>query len=141
MTTRRRFVKLGTISGVVTLLPGDLGAESRDGAVGQPSAGTRGRFASQLGRTFLVENGAGGQVPLVLSAVSDPAVLGAPGLEGHPESFSASFLAPAKAPLRQGTYAVTNRGLGRLSLFLVPTGRPHGGTQHYEAVFNCVIPA
>lgn len=141
MSTRRLFVKLGTIAGVATLLPSDLGAESRDGAVGTPSAGTRGRFASQVGRTFLVENGAGGQVRLVLAAVSDPAVLGAPGLEGHPECFSAGFLGPASAPLRQGTYAVSNGGLGRLALFLVPTGRPRDGAQHYEAAFNCVIPA
>jgi hypothetical protein len=138
MPTRRLFVKLGTIAGVATLLPSDLGAESR-GAVAPP-AGTRGRFASQIGRTFLVESGARGQVPLVLAAVCDPAVLGAPGLEGHPECFSASFLGPEKAPLRQGTYAVSNRGLGRLALFLVPTGRPRDGAQHYEAAFNCVIP-
>jgi hypothetical protein len=89
----------------------------------------------------VVEGGGGTRVPLVLVAVSDPAVLGAPGLEGHPECFSAAFLGPASAPLRQGTYSVSNRGLGRLALFLVPTGRPRDGAQHYEAAFNCVIPA
>jgi hypothetical protein len=141
MSTRRLFVKVGTISGVAALLPNALGAESREGAMGTRSAGTRGRFASQIGRTFLVENDAGARVPLVLATVSDPAVLGAPGLEGHPECFSAAFLGPASAPLRQGTYAVSNDGLGRLALFLVPTGRPQGGAQHYEAAFNCVIPA
>jgi len=140
MPTRRLFVKLGTTLGVATLLPSDLGAASREGAVGTPAAGTRGSFASQLGRTFLVENGTRGQVPLVLAAVCDPAVLGAPGLEGHPECFSASFVGPDSAPLRQGTYTVSKRGLGRLALFLVPTGRPRDGAQHYEAAFNCVIP-
>lgn len=144
MPTRRSFVRLGATAGAVTLVPQGLAATLAPGgdrAATVPSGGTRGRFASQLGRTFVVEDGGGTPVPLVLVTVSDPEVLGAPGLEGHPECFSATFLGPASAPLRQGTHAVSNRGLGALSLFLVPTGRPDGGAQHYEAAFNCVIPS
>jgi hypothetical protein len=138
MWTRRLFVKLGTISGVAALLPNGRRAEALEGAAEAPSSGTRGRFASQLGRAFLVEHGGGAPVRLVLAKVSDPAVLGAP--MGHPECFSASFLGPA-GRLGQGTYVVTSGGLGRLSLFLVPTGRPRDGAQLYEAAFNCVVPA
>jgi hypothetical protein len=127
MSTRRRFVKLGTISGVAALVP--LGPRA--------SSGTRARFASRVGEAFLVEPGRGGAVRLVLVEVSDPAVPGAP--LGHPECFSASFLGPAGG-LRQGTYTVTNGGLGRLSLFLVPVGRPEAGAQRYEAAFNCAVP-
>jgi hypothetical protein len=142
MPTRRLFVTVAATAGAATLVPRSLGAApARDRAAAAPSAGTRGRFASQLGQTFLVGEGRGTPVPLVLVAVSDPAVLGAPGLEGHPECFSASFLGPSSSPLRQGTHVVTSRGLGRLDLFLVPTGRPRDGAQHYEAAFNCVVPA
>jgi hypothetical protein len=137
MQTRRGFVKLTTICGAAALLPRALGAATPPSA---PGAGTRGRFASQLGEPFLTEDGHGARVRLVLVEVSDPAVLGAPGLGGHPECFSASFLGPAGG-LGQGTHAVTNAGLGRLSLFLVPVGRPHRGVQRYEAAFNCVVPS
>jgi hypothetical protein len=140
MSTRRFFVKLATISGAAALLPDELGAAARLSAAAAPSSGTRGRFLSQLGQPFLVEDGHGARVRLVLVEVSDPAVLGAPGLDGHPECFSASFLGPADG-LRQGTHAVANAGLGRLSLFLVPVGRPHEGAQRYEAAFNCLVPS
>jgi len=139
MQTRRRFVKLATVSGAAALLPSALGAAARPAASEASSSGTRGRFASRLGEPFLAEDGSGAGVRLVLVEVSDPAVLGAPGLAGHPECFSASFLGPA-GRLRQGTHAVTNSRLGLLSLFLVPVGRPDGGVQRYEAAFNCVVP-
>jgi hypothetical protein len=140
MQTRRRFVELATISGAAALVPDALGAAARPRAAEAPSSGTRGRFASQLGEPFLTEDGHGARVRLVLVEVSDPAVLGAPGLGGHPECFSASFLGPAGG-LRQGTHAVASAGLGRLSLFLVPVGRPDRGVQRYEAAFNCVVPS
>ncbi len=143
MSTRRLFVKLGAISGAATLIPRVLHATTvADGerrAV-PASTGTRGRFAAQVGRRFVVETGDGTQVPLLLVDVSDPAVLSAPGFAGHPECFSASFRGPVGAPLRQGTYAVSNDGLGRFSLFLVPVGPSRRGMQEYEAVFNCAVP-
>jgi hypothetical protein len=140
MQTRRRFVELATICGAAALVPDALGAAPRPGAAGAPSPGTRGRFLSQLGRPFLAEDGHGARVRLVLVEVSDPAVLGGPGLGGHPECFSASFLGPA-AGLRQGTHVVTNAGMGSFPLFLVPVGRPDDGVQLYEASFNCVVPS
>jgi hypothetical protein len=139
MQTRRRFVKLATTSGAAALVPAVLGAAPCRGAAAGPSSGTRGRFASRLGEPVLVEDGSGEAVRLVLVEVSDPAVLGAPGLAGHPECFSASFLGPA-GRLRQGTHGLTDSRLGLLSLFLVPVGRPGGGVQRYEAAFNCVVP-
>jgi len=140
MQNRRRFVKLATVSGAAALLPRALGATGRPGAAEASAAGTRGRFLSQLGRPFLAHDVEGAPVRLVLAEVQDPAVLGAPGLEGHPECFSASFLGSA-GRLRQGTHALANAGLGRLSLFLVPVGRPEAGVQRYEAAFNCVVPS
>jgi hypothetical protein len=140
MQNRRRFVKLATVSGAAALFPHALGAAGRPGAAEAVPAGTRGRFASQRGRPFLAHDAEGAPVRLVLAEVSDPTVLGAPGLEGHPECFSASFLGSA-GRLGQGTYEVANSGLGRISLFLVPVGRPEAGVQRYEAAFNCVVPS
>jgi hypothetical protein len=137
MSTRRRFVTLGAVSGAAALVPGGLAPG--EAASGSRPSGTRARFASQVGRPFLVEDGGGGPVTLVLASVSDPGVRG--GLAGHPECFSAEFVGPASPALRQGTHAVTSGGLGRLALFLVPVGRPRGGRQQYEAAFNCVVPA
>jgi hypothetical protein len=139
MHNRRRFVKLATVSGTAALVSRALGAARPGGAQASPG-GTRGRFLSQLGRPFVAHDLAGAPVRLVLAEVSDPAVLGAPGLEGHPECFSACFLGPA-GRLRQGTHSVANAGLGRLSLFLVPVGRADAGVQRYEAAFNSVVPS
>jgi hypothetical protein len=140
MQNRRCFLRLATVSGAAALLPRALGAAARPGAREASSSGTRGRFVAQLGRPFLAHDIDGAPVRLVLAEVSDPAVLGAPGLAGHAECFSACFLGPA-GRIRQGTHAVANAGLGRLSLFLVPVGRPEAGVQRYEAAFNCVVPS
>jgi hypothetical protein len=137
MQNRRRFVKLAAVTGAAALDPRALLAATRPESA-HASAGTRGRFASQLGQPFFV-HADGARVRLVLAEVADPPVPAAPGLAGHPECFSASFLGPA-GRLRQGTYAVANAGLARLSLFLVPVGRPDAGVQRYEACFNCVVP-
>jgi hypothetical protein len=133
-------VTLTTISGTALLVPGVLAAAAPPGPTETRPAGTRGRFAACVGEPFLVQDESGEPVPLVLREVSDPTVLGAPGLEGHPECFSASFLGPA-GRLRQGTFTVSNARLGRLALFLVPVGRPRDGAQQYEAAFNCAVPS
>jgi len=140
MQTRRRFVTLTTISGAALLAPGALAAAASPGASETRSPGTRGRFAARVGESFLVQDETGEVVPLVLLEVSDPTVLGAPGLGGHPECFSACFRGPA-GRFRQGTYTVSNARLGRLALFLVPVGRPRDGAQQYEAAFNCAVPS
>jgi hypothetical protein len=138
MSTRRLFLKLGTITGAAALVPGRSGAVPA-GEAGLPAGGTRGLFLSELHQPFVVEGAA--PLRLVLDSVSDPDVLGAPGLAGHPECFSASFLGPADTPLRQGTHRLANRGLGRMDVFLVPVGRPRDGRQAYEAAFNSPVPA
>ncbi|HEX9189877.1 MAG TPA: hypothetical protein VGB87_22565 [Vicinamibacteria bacterium] len=135
MSTRRLFLKLGTITGAAALVPVRSGAAPAGGS-GLTSGGTRGLFLAELQQPFVVEGAA--PLRLVLDAVSD---LGVPGLAGHPECFSASFLGPANAPLRQGTHRLANRGRGRMDVFLVPVGRPRDGRQAYEAVFNSPVPA
>ena len=140
MSTRRLFLKLGTITGAAALLPARSGAASAGGP-GLQAGGTRGLFLSQVHRPFVVEAPGATPLRLVLDSVSDPEVLGAPGLAGHPECFSASFLGPEEAPLRQGTYTLANSGLGRMDVFLVPSGRPRGGLQAYEAAYNSPVPA
>jgi hypothetical protein len=133
MSSRRQFVKLGTLCGV-SLASTGLAAQAAPA-----TAGTRGQFAAQLGRPFTVADGPSRGVVLVLESVADPALLGVRDLAGHPECFSAAFRGPAGA-LGQGTCTLANDGLGTLALFLVPVGRPRGESQLYEASFNCVVP-
>jgi hypothetical protein len=130
MSSRRRFVKLGAFCGA-SLAARGLAAEA-------VTAGTRARFAAQLGRRFVVADGPARGAVLVLESVSDPALVG-PRVAGDPECFSAEFRGP-KGALRQGTCTLANDGLGTLALFLVPVGRPRGESQLYEASFNCVFP-
>ncbi len=54
---------------------------------------------------------------------------------GARRSFSLIFHGPAWPLLPQGTYALRNKELGALELFIVPLG-PGGGVLRYEVVFN-----
>ena len=49
-------------------------------------------------------------------------------------AFSLLFCGPENPVLEQGTYAMSNEGLGQLEIFLVPVGPGEDGLL-YEAVF------
>ena len=136
MSMRRRFLKLTTITGAALLLPG----RSEGTPAPEAPAGTRGFFVRGLNRTFSATIPGERPIELLLESVDDPAVLPAPGLAGHPECFSASFVGPAGAAMRQGTYRLSGPS-GSLDVFLVPVGRPRNGRQVYEAAFNSPIAA
>lgn len=51
------------------------------------------------------------------------------------EQFSAFFLAPLNAPLKQGIYQLEHERFGTFGIFLVPVARDQQGVQ-YEALFN-----
>jgi len=70
--------------------------------------------------------------------VTDPAFAATP---GNDECFRAIFRGPGKISLRQDSYAMANRGLGKLTLFLVPAGRHVRGARYYEASFNRAVPS
>lgn len=143
MSTRRELLKLGTMAAASALLPARVDASrgtSRTGAVADLPTTTRERFQGQLRATFVVRPDHQPEVSLILAEVSDPAFAAAAGRKGHPECFRAVFRGAATAPLGQGTYLVSNEGLGEFPLFLVPVGPPVRGARYYEAAFNRVVP-
>jgi hypothetical protein len=76
-------------------------------------------------------------VALLLVDVKDVPTAEASGTEDREDCFTAVFKGPARTPLAQRTYAVTNGSLGRFDLFLVPGGLS-GSERLYTATFNRV---
>jgi hypothetical protein len=147
MSTRRELLRLGTLAGVAAIIPGAAGAAvapqsrprkaSRKASQNLPLP-TREQFANQLNTTFVVQRLGQPAITLMLVDVADPALTAMP---GNDECFSAVFRGPSSLSLRQDTYAVANKGLGQISLFLVPVGRYVRGARYYEASFNRVVPS
>jgi len=146
MSTRRELLKLGTLAGVSALIPGAadaarLGAAAR-GPNATSSAGddgpqpTRQQLQGQVKGSFYVSRPGHADVRLVLVEVGDPVLA----RKSRPECFRALFSGPATTPLGQDTYAMLNRWLGQLELFLVPVGPVGSRTRYYEASFNRAVP-
>lgn len=144
MSSRRELLKLGTLAGVSALIPGAADA-ARLAAPRGPSASasdegpqpTRQQLQGQVKGSFYVYRPSHPDVRLVLMEVGDPALARG---KSRPECFRALFRGPAKTPLGQDTYAILNRWLGRLELFLVPVGPVVNGMRYYEASFNRAVP-
>jgi len=145
MSSRRELLKLGTLAGVSALIPGAADA-ARLGALRGPNVNssaddgpqpTRQQLQGQVKGSFYVYRPGHPDVRLVLVEVGDPALARG---KSRPECFRALFRGPAKTPLGQNTYAILNRWLGQLELFLVPVGPAVSGMRYYEASFNRVVP-
>jgi uncharacterized protein DUF6916 len=144
MSSRRELLKLGTLAGVSALIPGATDAAPLAAPRGpnisakddgpQP---TRQQLQGQVKGSFYVSRPGHPDVRLVLMEVGDPALARG---KSRPECFRALFCGPAKTPLGQSTYAILNRWLGQLELFLVPVGPVRNGMRYYEASFNRVVP-
>jgi hypothetical protein len=146
MSSRRELLKLGAIAGVSALIPG-MAEAARPGAaprelngIPAPDDGlqpTRQQLQGQVKGSFYVSRPGHPDVRLVLVQVADPALARG---KSSPQCFRAVFSGPATAPLGQDTYAVLNRWLGQLELFLVPVGLAVKGMRYYEASFNRAVP-
>jgi hypothetical protein len=90
----------------------------------------RSTFTPLIGRTFRLA-GPTGSATAELTEVGD--LRGAPA--GEAERFSLLFRSTGGASLPQHTYAVSNRQLGSLDLFVVPVDRGARG-QTYQAIVN-----
>jgi hypothetical protein len=55
--------------------------------------------------------------------------------QGPYESYTVEFTGPKEAPLNQGMYDLSNKSLGKHTIFLVPVGERKEGIE-YEAVFS-----
>ena len=148
MSTRRELLRLGTLAGMAALVPGaglEAGPVRASGPLGRPlkvprnlPLPTREQIANQLNTTFVVQRPDQPAISLTLVDVTDPAFAANPGSD---ECFRAVFRGPSTVSLTQDTYAVANKGLGRISLFLVPQGRHIRGARYYEASFNRTVPS
>jgi hypothetical protein len=150
MSTRRELLRLGTMAGVAALIPGAAAAGltqtgfrtvSQRGTRKIPAnlpLPTREQLANQVDTTFLVQPAGQRAISLTLVDVTDAAFAATPGSD---ECFRALFRGPSNISLRQDSYPMANKGLGKLTLFLVPVGRHVRGARYYEASFNRVVPS
>jgi hypothetical protein len=92
-------------------------------------------FSGRVGEPFDVKVEDGQPLALELVETTVGSELGGAGPEGQERrQFSLFFHGPAAPHLAQGSYELTNEGLGELTLFLVPLG-PRGDAMRYEAAF------
>jgi uncharacterized protein DUF6916 len=142
-TTRRNFLKTGTLGLICAGLPAAL-AEVVVGhpeVVGEFSEGnatslfgfTQAAFKPHLNTTFKINAGSAA-VNLRLTKITDlKAISKIPARIAGRESFSLMFVGSSdSACLTQDTYILEHVALGRFSLFLVPVGR--STNRHHEAI-------
>lgn len=89
-------------------------------------------FAENLNAKFSVRIDADKTIELELIEITESN--SAP----HIEQFALSFRGPSDVYLPQQIYSLEHRGLGTMSIFLVPVGRDERGFE-YEAIFSRVI--
>jgi hypothetical protein len=119
--SRRSLLRAGVVVAAVVPVSGLV---LPTGAAFAGTAVTRSSFTPHLGSAFTLPGGS----RLKLTAIEDlPNAVA-----GDPRRFSLTFRLDTGPKPEQGTWKVTHRKLGRLSMFLVPVGR-RGDLQ---AVFN-----
>ncbi len=121
--TRKDFLALAAAGAATAALsPGELlGA-------GNGTAYLSAQLKNAVGQTFRVQGGSRNAVDMVLQSFVDRP-------DSKTTQFSLVFAAPDGARLAEGTYAMTNKTLGAMSMFVTPTGTS-GGRANYRADFN-----
>jgi hypothetical protein len=142
-TTRRNFLKTGTLGLICAGLPAALAkvVVGNPEVVGEFSEGnatslfsfTQAAFKPHLNTTFKIKTGSAA-VNLRLSKITDlKAISKIPARIAGKESFSLMFSGSRGAPrLTQNTYILEHAELGTFSLFLVPIGE--STNRHHEAI-------
>jgi hypothetical protein len=142
--TRRHFLRAGGVAVVAAGTHGGFNAlaserqHAPESLAGQPGATTsafmsKADFAAHLRTVFVVRPGERQEVRLELVEVSDsgPEQSRAAGRE----CFSLAFRARDPRALKQSTYQMEHRALGRFDLFVVPVkSEKHG--QVFQAIVN-----
>lgn len=89
----------------------------------------RDEFAEQLNTTFQIHFTP--EIVMNAELISVSEIMGM----GSYESYTTTFLVPEECPIAQQIYPVDHPEIGRLELFLVPSGKDEKGTT-YASVFN-----
>jgi hypothetical protein len=90
-------------------------------------------FESQLGTSFLINQGPS-KVKVKLVNVTNFA--SPKDTETGKEGFSLLFRGPKETALKQDTYVIEHKELGKFSFLVVPVGTKDTRAPHYEAVVN-----
>jgi hypothetical protein len=137
MTSRRKFLKQGTLGAVAAGFALGAGSEIRGASseLSDPSAKLdRAAFASQLRTTFLISGGGRKKTPLKLTEVVD---LGAKETStGRKEAFALVLRGTHDDKLRQGTYVIEHAELGSFSFLIVPMLSREHDARYYEININ-----
>lgn len=123
---RHILTAVGTAAAVVAGLGKAAFADTLLGAGGPPL--TAATFGPLVNRYFLIENGASVTQLRLVQVVELPRG-NRPG--SLPDPFSLIFTSPWNETLAAKTYAVENRAIGRVAMFITPVGN-----HLYEAPFN-----
>jgi len=132
-SSRRDFLKKGSLMALVAGVP--LTVTQIASGMGTPTA-TRldlESFESQLGTSFVINHEAT-KVNVKLVHVTNFA--SAKQTESGQEGFSLLFRGPKEATLKQGTYRIEHKELGRFTFLVVPVGTQDTRAPHYEAIIN-----
>ena len=143
-TTRRRFLKTGTMGLLCAAMPAAL-AKLVVGSPGSISSltGTDARdllsltkesFMPHLNTIFRVKTGSGSVKMKLTSVTHLKAVSKTPEKIAGRESFSLLFETAKSAPrLTQDTYPIEHHALGEFAMFIVPVGQ---GNKYCEAIIS-----
>ncbi len=141
-TTRRDFLKKGTIVALAASVPLSLSPKAKGAdMLMNPSDMQLGKeaFAANLNTYFLISNG-GMKIKTKLVEVFDLRASAKPEPLPGREGFSLLFQGERTHSLRQNTYIIQHDKLGRFSMLLVPSVRKDKSAHYYEAVVNRLYP-
>jgi hypothetical protein len=136
MTSRRKFLKQGTLGALAAGLSLGLGDKVRAGAMSSfslPLGLNREAFASQLHTTFHIKRGSE-TVPLKLIDVND--IGSRRTMRGLREAFALVLQGSNATALEQDTYAIEHEKLGAFSFLMVPIGSRDKSSRYYEININ-----
>lgn len=136
MTSRRKFLKQGTLGAIVAGFAFGSGRDTRGASTGSSNALfdlDRAAFASQLRTTFLVQNGRG-KTPLKLIDVIDRGTRKT--MIRDREAFTLILRGSNSSALKQQTYSIEHEKLGGFSLLIVPVLARDDNARYYEINFN-----
>lgn len=135
MTSRRKFLKQGTLGAFAAGV--SLGLGNRSGAAAISSSSplglNRAAFASQLQTTFHIKQGSQ-KIPLTLIDVV--AIGSRSTARGLREAFALVLRGSNSTPLEQDTYAIEHEKLGTFAFLMVPIGFRNKNSRYYEININ-----